>query len=47
MGRSVYKLAELKAHSDHRNPKKVALLGKTAYVGLNPQLVDRFTPFLL
>ena len=47
VGRSVCKLAGLKAHSDHQNPKKVALHGKTAYVGLHPQLVERFTPFLL
>jgi hypothetical protein len=47
VGRSVWKLAGLKAHSDHQNPKKVALQGKTAYVGLHPHLVDRFTPFLL
>jgi hypothetical protein len=36
-----------KAHSDHQNPKKVALHGKTAYVGLHPQLSDRFTPLFL
>ena len=47
MGRSVCKLAGLKAYSDHQNPKKVAMHGKTAYVGLHPQLVDRFTSFLL
>ena len=47
MGRSVCKLAGLKAHSDHQNPKKVALHGKTAFVDLHPQLVDRFTPVLL
>ena len=40
-------LAGLKAHSDHQNPKKVALHGKTAYVGLHPQIVNRFTSFLL
>jgi hypothetical protein len=32
---ALYKLAGLKAHSDHQNPKKVALHGKTAYVGLH------------
>jgi len=32
VGRSVCKLAGLKAHSDHQNPKKVALHGKTAYI---------------
>jgi len=47
VGRSVCKLAGLKAHSDHQNPKKVALHGKTAFVDLHPQLVDRFTPVLL
>ena len=47
VGRSVCKLAGLKAQSDHQNPRKVALQGKTAFVGLLPQLVDRFTPFLL
>ena len=41
------KLAGLKAHSDHQNPKKVALHGKTTYVGLHPQLVYCFTPILL
>jgi len=47
VGCSVCKFAGLKAQSDHQNPKKVALHGKTAYVGLHPQLVDRFTPLLL
>jgi len=47
VGRSVCKLAGVKAHNDHQDPGKVALRGKTAYVGLHPQIVDRFTPILL
>ena len=47
VGRSVCKMAGLKAHSRHQNPRKVALHGKTAYVGLHPQLSDRFTPLFL
>ena len=41
------KLAGPKAHSDHQNPKKVALHGKATYVGLHPQLVDHFTPLFI
>ena len=48
VGRSVCKLAGLKAHTDHQNPNRVVFHGKTAaWVGLHPQPLHRFTPFLL
>jgi hypothetical protein len=47
VGHSVCKLAGLQAHNDYRNPARVVLHGKTACVGLHPQLLDRFTQFFL
>ena len=45
MGHSVCKLAGLQAHNDYQNPNRVVLHGKTACIGLHPQVLDRFTPF--
>jgi len=46
VGCFVCKLAGLKAHADHQIPSRVALHGKTAYVGLDHQPLHRFTSFL-
>jgi hypothetical protein len=45
VGHSVCKLAGLQARNDYQNPNRVVLHGKTACVGLHPQLLDRLTPF--
>ena len=45
MSESVCKPAGLQAHNDYQNPSRGVLHGKTACVGLQPQLLDRFTPF--
>jgi len=47
VGHSVCKLAGLQAHNDYQNPNRVVLHGKTACVGLHPQLLGRFTPNIL
>jgi len=39
VGHSVCKLARLQAHNDYQNPNRVVLHGKTACVGLHPQLL--------
>jgi len=45
VGHSVCNLAGLQAHDDYQNPGRVVLPGKTACVGLHPQLLYLFTPF--
>ena len=47
VGHSVSKLAGLRAHNGYQNSNMVVLHGKTAYVGLHPLLLDRFTLFCL
>jgi hypothetical protein len=47
VGHSVCKLAGLQAHNDYQNLARVVLHGKTAWVGLHPQLLDLFAPIFL